>query len=147
VAAPASAPLVLVVEDDAPLREFYRTTLRHADYRVVAVEDGFDALTWIEQHTPDIIVLDLALVRVSGRDVQRELRAHAETRDIPIVVVTGDDTSDLNKRELACVLQKPVTGDALVEVVDRCLKRNSLGLQDLSRSGAVLRNSMPDGHD
>jgi chemosensory pili system protein ChpA (sensor histidine kinase/response regulator) len=115
-------PAVLVVEDDLPLREFYRTTLRYAGYSVVAVEDGVDALTWIEQHTPDIIVLDLALVRVSGRDVQRELRAHAETRDIPIVVVTGDETSDLNKRELACLLHKPVTGEALVDVVERCLK-------------------------
>jgi two-component system phosphate regulon response regulator PhoB len=138
---------VLVVEDDAALRGFYRTTLRHADYRVIAVEDGLDALTWIEQHTPDIIVLDLALLRVSGRDVQRELRAHAETRDIPIVVVTGDDTSDLNRRELACVLNKPVTGDALVEVVDRCLKRSPPGLHDSSRSGAELRNGMSDRYD
>jgi two-component system, OmpR family, phosphate regulon response regulator PhoB len=129
---------VLIVEDDAPLREFYRTTLRNADYRVVAVEDGFDALTWIEQHTPDIIVLDLALLRVSGRDVQRELRAHSETRDIPIVVVTGNDTSDLNKRELACVLHKPVTGEALVDVVDRCLKRSLLGVPALRRRGAEL---------
>ena len=118
-------PTVLVVEDDQPLREFYRVTLRYAGYAVVAVEDGLDALGWLEQHTPDIIVLDLTLVRVSGRDLQRELRAHAETRDIPIVVVTGDDTSDLNRSELACVLHKPVTGAALVEVVGRCLKKDA----------------------
>jgi DNA-binding response OmpR family regulator len=142
----ALTPVVLVVEDDAPLREFYRTTLRHADFRVVAVEDGLDALTWIEQHTPDIIVLDLALLRVSGRDVQRELRAHAETRDIPIVVVTGDDTSDLNRRELACVLQKPVTGEELVETVDRCLKKSSLGLHGSSRREAELRNGVSHGN-
>ena len=129
---------MLIVEDDGPLRDFYKTTLMHADYRVVAVEDGLDALTWIEQHTPDIIVLDLALLRVSGRDVQRELRAHAETRDIPIVVVTGDETSDLNTRELACVLHKPVTGEALVEVVDRCLKRSAVGVPALSRRGTKL---------
>lgn len=117
-------PTVLVVEDDQPLREFYRTTLRYAGYSVVAVEDGLDALGWLEQHVPAIIVLDLRLVRVSGRDLQRELRAHAETRDIPIVVVTGDDTSDLNRNELACVLHKPVPGAALVDVVERCLKKD-----------------------
>jgi DNA-binding response OmpR family regulator len=122
VAAPASAPVVLVVEDDSSLREFYKTILRHAGYSVVAVEDGRDALDWIEQHTPAIIVLDLALLHVSGRDVQQELRSHADTRDIPIVVVTGDDTSDLNKNELACVLHKPVTAEALVETVNQCLK-------------------------
>jgi len=116
---------VLIVEDDQPLRDFYRATLRYAGYSVVAVEDGLDALGWLEQHSPAIIVLDLTLVRVSGRDLQRELRAHAETRDIPIVVVTGDDTSDLNKSELACVLHKPVTGAALVETVERCLKKEA----------------------
>jgi DNA-binding response OmpR family regulator len=116
------APVVLVVEDDSPLRDFYKTALSYAGYRVVAVEDGKDALEWIEQHTPDIIVLDLSLLHVSGRDVQQELRSHADTRDIPIVVVTGDDTSDLNKKELACVLHKPVTAEALVETVNQCLR-------------------------
>ena len=116
---------MLVVEDDQPLREFYRVTLRYAGYAVVAVEDGLDALGWIEQHAPDLIVLDLTLFRVSGRDLQRELQAHAKTRDIPIVVVSGDDTSDLNRTELACLLNKPVTGAALVEAVERCLKKDA----------------------
>ena len=53
---------------------------------VVAVEDGLDAFGWLEQHSPAIIVLDLTLVR-SGRDLNAS-SAHAETRDIPIVVVT-----------------------------------------------------------
>jgi DNA-binding response OmpR family regulator len=119
---PAPAPVVLVVEDDSALREFYRTSLTIAGYNVVAVDDGRSALDWIEQHTPAIIVLDLSLLHVSGRDVQQELRSHADTRDIPIVVVTGDDTSDLNKNELACVLHKPVTAEALVETVTQCLK-------------------------
>ena len=114
---------VLVVEDDRDVREFYATALRLAGYSVVAVEDGLDALRWIDQHTPAIIVLDLNLIRVSGRDVQRELRAHAHTRHIPIVVVTGGDTSDLNAAELACVLHKPVTAVALVEAVMNCLRR------------------------
>ena len=122
VASPGSAPVVLVVEDDASLREFYKAILRHAGYSVVAVDDGRDALDWIEQHTPAVIVLDLSLLHVSGRDVQQELRSHADTRDIPIVVVTGDDTGDLNNNELACVLHKPVTAEALVEAVNQCLK-------------------------
>jgi CheY-like chemotaxis protein len=121
---PAATRTVLVIEDDRSLREFYRATLRFADFRVVAVEDGLDALRWLEQESSAVIVLDLSLLRVSGRDVQRELRAHAGTRDIPIVVVTGDtDVSDLNPAELACVLHKPVTDIALIEAVERCLSR------------------------
>jgi DNA-binding response OmpR family regulator len=120
----ASVQIILVVEDDLLLRVFYRTVLKNAGYQVVAVEDGLDALAWVEQQTPGAIVLDLSLVRVSGRDVQRELRARAETRQIPIIVVTGaDDIGDLNEAELACVLHKPVTGEALVDAVSRCLHR------------------------
>ena len=123
VVSPVALPTVLVVEDDPPLREFYKATLRYAGFAVVAVEDGLDALRWLEQQSPALIVLDLALMRVSGRDLQRELRAHRETRDIPVVVVTGDpDTSDLDETELACVLHKPISGGALVDAVERCVK-------------------------
>jgi len=51
-------------------------------------------------------VLDIALPRVSGRDVERELRSNSETRDIPIVIVSGQDVSDLNPDDFACVLRK-----------------------------------------
>ena len=116
---------VLVVEDDPSLRDFYKATLRYAGYSVVALEDGLDALRWLEQQSPSLIVLDLALVRVSGRDLHHELRSRRDTREIPIVVVTGEDTSDLNEAELACVLHKPVTGAALLEAVERCLKQHA----------------------
>jgi len=143
--ASTTPPTLLVVEDDQALREFYKATLRYAGYAVVAVEDGLDALRWLEQHIPALIVLDLALVRLSGRDLQRELRAHAETRDIPIVVVTGDDTSDLNESELACVLHKPVTGGALAEVVERCLKKAPR--KGVRRGASEKAGCGPTGHD
>lgn len=123
MAPPAAVPTILVVEDDRGLREFYATALRSAGYRVAAAEDGLGALRWIEQGTPAAIVLDLSLVRLSGRDLQRELRSRPETSHIPIVVVTGGDTGDLNAAEFACILHKPITGAALVEAVARCLRR------------------------
>src|SRR5688572_7854006 len=98
----AAMRYVLVVEDDPTLRELYRSTLALAGYWVVAVEDGIDALRRVEHRRPDALVLDLALPRVSGRDVERELRSNPETRDIPIVIVSGQDVSDLNPGRL-CV--------------------------------------------
>src|SRR5688572_22043982 len=97
---------VLVVEDDRELREMYRAVLMGAGHTVVAVEDGIDALRHIEQVPPNLIVLDLVLPRLSGYDVQRELASRAETRDIPIVVVTGTDTRTLNRTQFDCVLEK-----------------------------------------
>lgn len=120
--APLSAqPTILVVEDDASLRQFYRTALTNAGYYVITRADGLDALRWIEENTPSLIVLDLSLVCVSGRDFQKELHARADTRDIPIVVVTGDNTSDLITSEFACVLHKPITDVGLIDAVRRCL--------------------------
>ena len=85
---------------------------------MVAVEDGIDALPWLERQAPDLIVLDLALPRLSWRDLQRELKSHAQTRQIPIVVVTGNDASDLHNADIVCVLRKPLDAETLALTVD-----------------------------
>lgn len=113
---------VLVVEDDAPLRELYRSALRSAGYAVVAVEDGIDALRRVERGHPEAVILDLGLPRLSGRDVQRELKSRPDTQHIPIVVVSGTDTSDLDPEDFACVLNKPISADALILAVQNCLQ-------------------------
>ena len=119
---PFRRPSVLVVEDDPELRTLYRTTLALAGYAVTAAEDGIDALRSIESHAPDVIVLDMVLPRLDGRDVHRELMSNAVTASIPIVVVAAD-TSGLERSDFACVLQKPVDLDDLVAAVERCLRR------------------------
>jgi chemosensory pili system protein ChpA (sensor histidine kinase/response regulator) len=123
-----SAPqrTILVVEDDPELRTLYRTTLRSAGYAVFAVDDGLDALEYVEQVVPAAVVLDLGLPRLDGRDVQRELAAQPHTQRIPIVVVTGQ-TENINEDDFACVLQKPIDADELVAAVQKCLQRRVIG--------------------
>ena len=113
----------LLVEDEAALRELYRGALRSAGYSVVAVEDGASALRQVEDWQPSAVVLDLALPHVDGRDVHRELKARPETCQIPVVVVSGTDMSDLQAREFASLLTKPVEPDVLVENVDKAIRR------------------------
>ena len=113
---------VLIVEDDRALRELYRTVLRQAGYEAGAVEDGTDALHRLEHWTPDVVVLDLALPRLDGRDLRHELRSRPDTRDIPVIVVTGTDTSDLDKNDFAAILRKPIDTDALVQAVDAAVR-------------------------
>lgn len=125
VAPPARKATILVVEDDPGLRELYRSTLTNAGYAVVAVEDGLDALRLIGDHgyMPSVVVLDLALPRVSGRDVMKELRAHRHTSSIHILIVSGTDTRDLDLGPFDCVLQKPVTAEQLIAAVETCLRK------------------------
>ena len=99
----------------------YRTALQLNSFAVVAVEDGVDALRHIEESPPTVIVLDLGLPRLGGRDVHREIAGHAETREIPIVIVTGAETADLDPKDFVCILRKPFYPDALVSAVQRCL--------------------------
>jgi CheY-like chemotaxis protein len=119
---------ILVVEDDPQLRELYRNALRTAGYVVVAVEDGADALRQIEHSKPALVVLDLALPRVDGRDVHRELKARPETRNIPVIIVSGTDMTDVDAKQFAYVLRKPCDPDRLVAAVDQCMRRAGGGV-------------------
>jgi DNA-binding response OmpR family regulator len=110
---------VLLVEDDRATRDLFDYSLRIAGFHVLPANDGLVALRLLEQHHPDAVVLDLDLPHVSGFDVHRELMAHADTRSVPIVVVTGTEW----EVPLAVfrVLRKPVTGDAVVLAVQHAL--------------------------
>ena len=111
---------VLLVEDDASLRDLYRATLTSAGYAVFSVEDGVDALRYLESHTPAAVVLDLGLPRLHGRDVHREMRSQPRTQNIPVIVVTGNPDT-VNAYDFDCVLQKPIDTEALLTAVHRCL--------------------------
>ena len=119
---PSWARYILVVEDDPGLRDLYRSALRAAGYAVIGVEDGVDALRVIDKGKPRAVVLDLALPRLSGQEVIKDIRANAATRSIPVIVVTGTDTTNLDSAQFACVLKKPISADDLVTTVEQCLK-------------------------
>jgi DNA-binding response OmpR family regulator len=114
---------VLIVEDDPVLRAMYTAMLRLEGFAVVGVEDGVDALRHLEVNHPSAVVLDLGLPRLCGRDVQLEIRNRIETSTIPIVIVTGEDTGDLDPRDFACILRKPIDLQSLVTAVRDCLRK------------------------
>jgi CheY-like chemotaxis protein len=114
---PSTAATVLIVEDDAATREMYRQALAASGYRTIAVADGLGALQQFEGGRPDVVVLDLMLPTVGGRDVYKELRAHPETCEIPVIIVTGSDARDLEPSEFRFFLRKPVSPETLSRVV------------------------------
>lgn len=111
---------LLVVEDDADLRRLLKTTLILAGFDVQEAGDGLDALRSLDLHPPDGVVLDLGLPYISGRIVRDEIAAHAHTRDIPVIVVTGE-TGPLGDLQAACVLRKPIDPERLLDIVRRCV--------------------------
>ncbi len=81
----APGPLILVIEDDAQIRRFLRTTLLSSGYRLLEATTGSDGLRQASLNHPDVIVLDLGLPDMDGLDVTRHLREWTLT---PIIVVS-----------------------------------------------------------
>lgn len=109
-----------MVEDDADLRRMFRMALGFAGFRVIEAADGLNALRLLDVERPKAVVLDLGLPLVSGQTVRTEIAAHAHTRDIPVVIVTGQP-GDHNGLDAACVLRKPLSPDRLVQTVRSCI--------------------------
>lgn len=111
---------ILIVEDDQALRRMYRTALAIDGFDVIEAEDGLSALRQLDLDPPSLVVLDLMLPTVSGLTVQQEIAAHAHTRNIPIVIVTGSAMA-LDHVDVQCVLRKPVSPDRLIQAVRACI--------------------------
>src|SRR3989442_1487415 len=107
--------IVLVVDDDAEIRETLSTLLQHEGYTVVRAENGKQALEQLHAVHPSCVLLDLMMPVMSGWEVLEEVQESVELSQIPIVVVSAMCAPGAK----AC-LQKPVDLDELLEVVDSC---------------------------
>jgi DNA-binding response OmpR family regulator len=84
-----SAPLVLLAEDDEDVRALAELVLRREGYDVTAVSDGQAALEAAGERTPSVAVLDVSMPRMDGLETARRLRERAETREVPIMLLTA----------------------------------------------------------
>lgn len=85
----AEQPSVLVVEDEPAQREVLAYNLEAEGFRVAMAADGEEALLLVAEERPDIIVLDWMLPNVSGIEVCRQLKTRAETRGVPIIMLSA----------------------------------------------------------
>ncbi|MGJ8605221.1 MAG: phosphate regulon transcriptional regulator PhoB [Marivita sp.] len=82
-------PTVLVVEDEPAQREVLGYNLEAEGFRVARAENGEEALLLVDEEQPDIIVLDWMLPNVSGIEVCRQLKTRADTRNVPIIMLSA----------------------------------------------------------
>jgi CheY-like chemotaxis protein len=115
---------VLVVDDEPIMRTLFRRSLQSAGFEVIVAEDGTDALQKL-RGDPEIrlVLLDLNMPEMDGREFREEQRADPQLKEIPTVIVTGEPLAKLVQSELhaAEYLLKPVGRDHLISVVsDYC---------------------------
>jgi len=89
----SSAPTVLVVDDDASVREFLKESLVTEGYHVLLAVNGDDGIRMAIEREPDLIILDLMMPGITGFDVLRRLRQSPGAADIPIIIYTAKDLS------------------------------------------------------
>lgn len=123
---PSPGVSVLIVEDDADLRYLFRLSLTLAGFSVREACDGYQALVALEEYSPDVVVLDLGLPRVSGFTVLDEIKARDDSTAPAVVVVTGLD--GVGRRDVTA-LRKPVEAAALVNAVRNALRHSGSGPQ------------------
>ena len=83
---------VLIVEDDADIRELIRYNLAQEGFVVEEAADGTQALEKVKRRVPDLLLLDLMLPGMPGLQVCRQMRAERETAHLPILIVTAKGT-------------------------------------------------------
>jgi CheY-like chemotaxis protein len=114
---------VLVVEDNATIGGLLVALLREDGYRSLRAWDGGEAMKMARDRRPDLIVLDLSLPYRDGLEVLHELRGNEDTRDAPIVVVSGN-VLQLTPEDRALITEtvaKPFDIDRLMNVFRRAL--------------------------
>ncbi len=85
----ADQPTVLIIEDELAQREVLAYNLEADGFRVIRAENGEEGLLLVEEDMPDIIVLDWMMPNLSGIEVCRRLKTRAETRNIPIIMLSA----------------------------------------------------------
>jgi DNA-binding response OmpR family regulator len=85
-------PVILVVDDDQFLREFYQQILVKTGYRVITASDGKEGLEAITNNKPDVVLLDIMMPLMDGNEVLKKLSENPETKKVPIIILTNAGT-------------------------------------------------------
>ena len=114
-------PLILLADDDPSIASTLAPFLERAGFHVLTVSDGAAAMDKVHSHRPALVVLDVLMPRMDGREVLAEIVADERLRYLPVVVLTtsAEEGEILNMYKLRCssYIVKPVDFDKFVRVV------------------------------
>jgi CheY-like chemotaxis protein len=112
-----NAPHVLVIEDDRDVLDLLDTHLNRLGCRVSRAEDGERGLALAQRDPPDVVIIDVILPGIDGREVVRRLRADQRTNNCKIVVSSILDADDLDDINTDAILAKPFRRATLTQLV------------------------------
>jgi CheY-like chemotaxis protein len=120
---------ILVVEDNTDNQIIYRRALEHFGYTVLQAWDGEEGIRMAQEKMPDLILMDIAIPRIDGWEVTRQLLADDRTKHIPIVALTAHalpaDRARGTEIGFASYLTKPIEPRRVVEEIERVSLRRT----------------------
>ncbi|HZA25762.1 MAG TPA: response regulator, partial [Dehalococcoidia bacterium] len=120
---------ILIIEDQKPLRNLYRSVLRQFNHETVFVTTGEAGVEIALRERPDLIILDLLLPGISGTEVAQRLRKLGILPDVPLIITTAlneiDAHSIANSLNATAVLNKPFSVNSILNTVSSALNATS----------------------
>lgn len=122
---------ILVVDDRNELLHLMRRVLEDEQYQVSILQDGKDAFARAKSMVPDLLILDLKLGDISGKDVLKQIKGDPATADLPVIVYTAavleaEEVAQLIESDQqfynnVCLLRKPFELNTLLDKVEELL--------------------------
>jgi two-component system, cell cycle response regulator DivK len=119
---------ILVAEDDPAVAKLYAAYAQSRGHRILFARDGAETLLTAATELPDVILLDIAMPKLDGRDALKELKSNTKTRGIPVLVISALG-GDQNLRDLLVdigasdVMEKPVDLQIAFNKAERLVER------------------------
>lgn len=134
-------PMILVVEDDPPIRSLIITTLKTNDYRFISAANGNTAIMEASSHNPDIVLLDLGLPDIDGVQVIENIRSWS---NMPIIVISArsEDNDKIKALDAGAddYLTKPFSVEELLARLRATTRRLSLMTAEMTSASSVFIN-------
>ena len=136
-----NSPVVLVVEDDIPVRNLIVTTLKTHEYKFLSAVNGTEAIMIASTHNPDVVFLDLGLPDMDGIDVIRQIRKWS---NMPIIVISArsEDQDKIEALDAGAddYLTKPFSVEEMLARLRVTIRRLALMNSDVGSNRSVYVN-------
>jgi chemosensory pili system protein ChpA (sensor histidine kinase/response regulator) len=119
--------VIMVVDDSVTVRKVTSRFLEREGFRVITAKDGVEALQLLQDHIPDVMLLDIEMPRMDGFEVAKNVRTSSRLRDIPIIMITSRTGEKHRERafELGVnkYMGKPYQEDLLLQNIQELIKK------------------------
>ncbi|MEO1286261.1 MAG: response regulator [Chloroflexota bacterium] len=142
-------PFAVIIEDQINLATLYEDALRLVGYNTVSIRNGLEALNYLQLNdVPNLVILDVNLPGMSGRDILRHIRSKEKYADLPVIILTANSLMVAQIRRETTALDylfvKPITMPKLQELAKSMIRRETNTIsQDMAVTQKIPEMDMP----